>query len=272
MSSFTGKGDGGLVLLTWPCLGGAASASAALAPGLPPEMPPRAQSRTRAGGGAARAPRGCQVTCEEAWLEAAPGCRVRSASRFLAVPHTRLPWGHVFPAVCPSVLCWPTMDSGPLLASLVPVQPDCPPTASLKGLQGLGGDPSRGLARRALSPPPLPLCLPPPLLCSYLKQVVAVGNFFRCVVSSSSAQRPGVCALGLVTHPRVRKAFLLFDACLRLCGLRTWPDDGCSPRWNSWKALEVPKWPFCAVTRPRSPRAEMFCWGQGAAWLGGCPS
>lgn len=61
---------GGLFFSPDPA-GGAASASAAPAPGLPPEMPPRAQSRTQAaGGGPARAVRGSQVTCEEARLGA----------------------------------------------------------------------------------------------------------------------------------------------------------------------------------------------------------
>lgn len=97
VSSFTGKGDGGLALLTRPCCvwGGTASASAASAPGLPPEIQPRAQSRTQAAGGASQSTEGESGDLRGSWaggLEAAPGCRVRSTSPFLGLyPHTRLP-------------------------------------------------------------------------------------------------------------------------------------------------------------------------------------
>lgn len=84
-----------------------------------------------------------------------------------------------------------------------------PATTSLGMLGGTGAlramlPRSGGVKTPAQGPRTGEPCLPtspPPLLCSYLKQVVAVGNFFRCVVSSSSAQGPGVCSLGLVTHP-----------------------------------------------------------------------
>lgn len=116
-------------------------------------------------------------------------------------------------------------------------------------MQGLGRRPQPGIAGE--NPAPDPHSIPPPLLCSYLKQVVAVGNFFRCVVSASSAQ-----ALGLLSRSgdssRVRKAFLLFGARWRLCGLRAWPD-GTFPCWDSRKALEVPEYPFVPSPDPGSP-------------------
>lgn len=72
VSSFTGRGDGGLALLTRPCWGGGKCVSS---PGSRPASGNAAQGSVtnpgRQGGGqAARAPRGSQVTCEEAWLGA----------------------------------------------------------------------------------------------------------------------------------------------------------------------------------------------------------
>lgn len=110
VSSLTGKGDGGLALLTRPGSGGAASASAARAPGLPPETPPGAQSRTgRAAGGQLERKRGESGDLQGSLTggrEAAPGCRGRSTSPFPGLyPHTRCLTGYL--SSCLSVHCSP---------------------------------------------------------------------------------------------------------------------------------------------------------------------
>lgn len=170
--------------------------------------------------------------------------------------------GHPLPPGPPWArdLCWPAWCPGGLSS---PQQP------ASGGLQvrvqrwrpqpGPGGE----------SPASHPSCLPPSSTSLQLfKASGGVGNFFRCAVSSFSAQGPtGRLCSQSGDSSRVRKAFLLFDARSRLCGLRTWPD-GAFPRWDSWKALGVPG----AVPLSHHQIQEAQGAGVRAIRLGGCPS
>lgn len=147
------------------------------------------------------------------------------------------PAGHPLPPGPPRArdLCW---------------LPGCPgglsshPQPASRGLQvrvqqGVRWRPQPGPGGESPASHP-PASLPPSTSLQLFKASGGVGNFFRCAVSSFSAQGPtGRLFSQSGDSSRVRKAFLLFDARSRLCGLRTWPD-GTFPRCDSWKALGVP--------------------------------